>query len=303
MPFVSDPKKAIGNTQSKEQQELAALHEATLTRLESLNESLITETQTFRVKLEEEFQRKSKTLENEYKARETNLEADFESKSKSLEQSQNDLKAQRDALDDKSNTHARRQLRKDIIAEIKNRQTEFKLTEGTNKLRHPIAIAMVFLMIFFASFAAYSSYEFYNALNLTDAKILWIAAAKQVIYSFGLIATVLFYIRWRNSWFEQHSQAEFQLKKLELDMERASWVVETSLEWKDEKGTSMPEELLLSLSRNLFSDSDKSPEPLEHPSDQLASALLGSASLVKMKAGGAEIELDPKKLKKSKADN
>ena len=42
------------------------------------------------------------------------------------------------------------------------------------------------------------------------------------------------------SGFEQHAQTEFQLKQFELDMERASWIVETSLEWKDAKGTSIP---------------------------------------------------------------
>ncbi len=70
--------------------------------------------------------------------------------------------------------------------------------------------------------------------------------------------------------------------------------------WKDAKGTSIPSELLNSLSRNLFSEAKDKSDPLVHPSDQLASALLGSASMIKLKAGDAEIQVDPKKLRKSK---
>ncbi len=70
--------------------------------------------------------------------------------------------------------------------------------------------------------------------------------------------------------------------------------------WKDAKGTSIPSELLNSLSRNLFSEAKDKSDPLVHPSDQLASALLGSASMIKLKAGGAEIQVDPQKLRKSK---
>ncbi len=70
--------------------------------------------------------------------------------------------------------------------------------------------------------------------------------------------------------------------------------------WKDAKGTSIPSELLNSLSRNLFSEAKDKSDPLVHPSDQLASAPLGSASMIKLKAGGAEIQVDPQKLRKSK---
>ena len=48
---------------------------------------------------------------------------------------------------------------------------------------------------------------------------------------------------------------------------------------------------------------EKNQKPLEHPADQLASALFGSASSVKLKAGDSSMEIDPKKLKKTKIDD
>ena len=297
---VLNPKRAISGKRSKEQVELSAIHEATLTRLETLNEDLIKETQNYRLQLDQEFSSKSNELELKLEREKESLQHEFQSKFNSLENEKNALNELRESIDDKSNTHARRQLRKDIITELKERQTNFTLTERTNKLRRPTSIAMMFLIMVFLSFAIYSFYEFSNSLTSMDEKNFWVGIFRQALYTFGLVGALLVYIRWANKWSELHSQAEFELKKLELDMERASWIVETSLEWKGEKGTEMPEGLMQSLSNNLFMDTDSKKEDLEHPSDQLASALLGASSLVKMKAGGAEIELDPKKLKKKK---
>ena len=173
------------------------------------------------------------------------------------------------------------------------------MTDGTNRLRKPIGIAMVGLITFFVVIATSSIKEFYDALQGDNLNIIIITGVKQIIYSAGAVAAVVFNIRWMNRWFELHSQSEFSLKQFELDMERASWLVETSLEWRDAKGTVIPPELLDSLSNNLFSDSGEKIDQLQHPADQLASALLGSASTIKLKAGDSEVEIDPKKLAKS----
>jgi hypothetical protein len=163
-------------------------------------------------------------------------------------------------------------------------------------------MAMVLLILFFSSFAIVAGFEFYSALKSGDFNKILIAGIKQTIYSIGTIGSLIFMIRWMNRWFELHSQAEFSLKNFELDMERASWLVETSLEWKDAKGTAIPTELLKSLSANLFENSTKI-EQVQHPADQLASALLGSSSSIKLKAGDSTLEIDPKKLAKHNTSN
>lgn len=121
---------------------------------------------------------------------------------------------------------------------------------------------------------------------------------KQILLIFGLATSIVFYIRWMNKWFEEHSQAEFQLQQFQLDIERASWLVEMSLEWKEERQTQIPDKLIESISRNLFDSKKGKSKNLEHPADQLASALLGTASKIQLKAGDSSIEIDPKKLLK-----
>ena len=56
--------------------------------------------------------------------------------------------------------------------------------------------------------------------------------------------------------------------------------------------------LLNSITRNLFANGADDLDKVIHPSDELASALLGSASKLKMKIGDNELEFDkPGKIK------
>ena len=82
----------------------------------------------------------------------------------------------------------------------------------------------------------------------------------------AFVGTMIFYIRWCDNWFRQHADEEFLLKRLLLDIDRASWIVEMSLEWAEEKGTEIPEELIDRLSNNLFSGKNDISQPT-HPSE------------------------------------
>jgi len=286
---------------SEEQAQFDAIHYSNIERLESLNEELVKSTHEYRLQLDKEYGEKLRTLEEELINKRAALDTEFTYKEAEVSAQVEEFDKKRKELDDSSNTHARREIRRDILKEIKSRQAKFSLTEGTNSLRKPIAIAMIGLITIFVVLAGVSIKEFYDVLQGSDINKIIIAGIKQTIYSAGAIGSVIFLIRWMNRWFELHSQSEFALKHFELDMERASWLVETSLEWKDAKGTAIPPELLESLSNNLFSSEKEKIDPLQHPADQLASALLGSASTIKLKSGDSALEIDPKKLAKSKA--
>ncbi len=285
----------IGKT--KEQSELEAIHTATLERLEALNEELVNTTHDYRKSLDLEYNEKKSNLDNEINEKRIELGEEYKTKKDNLDEEKELLEVRRKEVDDKDNTHARREIRRDILKEIKSRQDKFSLTQGTVKLRKPIGYAMVVLITVFLLGAITAGIEVYKLIGSDISTALILASIKQGLYSLGLFGSVLFFIRWLNRWFEQHSQTEFALKQFELDMERASWLVETSLEWSDAKGDSIPPELLSSLTSNLF-QADKEVESLVHPSDQLASALLGSASAIKLKSGDTAIEIDPKKLAK-----
>lgn len=295
-----DPKRSsTGSTD--EQAQFDAIHISNIERLESLNENLVKNTHDYRIQLDSEFGVKVDKLEETAEENKKKLEAEYVAKVELLKVEIEELDNKRKELDDSSNTHARREIRRDILKEIKSRQSKFSLTEGTNNLRKPIAILMLGLVAIFVALSAISIKEFYDVLQGDDLNKILIAGIKQAIYSAGAIGSFIYMIRWMNRWFELHSQSEFELKHFELDMERASWIVETSLEWQDAKGTAIPPELLDRLSNNLFTREKENIDPLQHPADQLASALMGSASAVKLKAGDSSIEIDPRKLANAKS--
>jgi hypothetical protein len=299
-----DPNRVIVSGVLPEQAHLEAMHTSTLERLEHLNESLIQKSDQFRQRLEEEHHKKVKDLEEETRQKQTKLEEQFSKKEEKISELKNELEKKLKEIDDRDNRHARRSLRKALQAEIANRQTKFSLTPSTIKLRLPIHALCCALITIFSYGSFYYTQQYYvvtlqKELSVYQSSLILLKPFGLTIAAVGM---AIFYLRWMNHWFEQHSQAEFHLKQFQLDVDRASWVVETALEWKSSLGSVIPTILLESISKNLFRPETKSPETPLHPGDQLASALLGSASKVRMQAGNAELEFTGKSLKKEMQD-
>lgn len=61
-----------------------------------------------------------------------------------------------------------------------------------------------------------------------------------------------------------HADEEFRLKRLELDIDRASWLVEMLLEWSEEKDGAVRREIVEALARGLF-QVQGSVRPTLHP--------------------------------------
>ena len=83
-----------------------------------------------------------------------------------------------------------------------------------------------------------------------------------------LTVMVVFYIKWIDRWAQIHANEEFRLKRLDLDIDRSSWIVEVALEWQEEKGGAIPQELLDKLTHNLFAYSQNE-ETIRHPYEDI----------------------------------
>ena len=294
-----EPGRGIQGILSDEQSELLALHNATLERLETTNAELIEGSERFRRNVETDFRERSDKLEADFRSRLETLESDFENRRDDVRAEEKRLTEKLQEIDDRQNTHVRRELRKEILEEIRQRTRDFKLTDRTNSLRRPVHVVSWLLMLALGAAAVYYAKELFSLISNNGSSLaIGIVTGKQLLLSAAFGATAIFYLRWLNAWFSEHSDTEFRVRQFQLDIERASWVIESALEWKDEKGGTIPTELLAPITRNLFEpDSDRG-EAL-NPSDELASALLGSASKVRLGVGDSEIELDGKKLSKA----
>jgi len=293
-----NPGRSIESGVSKEQNDLWSIHESTLSRLEKLNEDLIRQSSDFRASIEVKFDNKSAELEEGIKAKELKLEEENAKRIEEFRFKEKVLKEKIEAIDDRDNTHARREIRNKMLSDVKNRIEKFGVSDATEDKRKPVFIGIVIMIAAISLMLGYTIFEIYmlNFSSATGENVvsqnqywLWV---KVSLLSFGLLATILFYIKWQNQWAEQHANSEFQLQQFYLDVNRANWVIESCLEWRKETDSAIPTVLLESVTRNLFHSGSDESENLLHPSDELASALLGSASNLKLKVGENELEFD-----------
>jgi len=118
----------------------------------------------------------------------------------------------------------------------------------------------------------------------------------------SLFGVLTFYIRWSDDWSKRHAEEEFKLKRLELDFDRASWVVEMALEWSDEKDGAIPPELVDALTQNLFAlESERG--RARHPAEDVFATLLGaSTELTVPFPGGAQLKYNGKGIKRAQSE-
>ena len=193
--------------------------------------------------------------------------------------------------------HVRREIRQDLKKALGERSQYFSLTKGTQRKRLPIH-ALFGLLIVIAAIFLVQSVTTLGSLGESGPEF-WYQVLRLTLSAAGVAAAIIFYIRWTDNWFRQHADEEFRLKRLELDIDRASWVVEMALEWQLEKGAAIPKELIDRLTENLFStESQGTPT---HPSEDLASALLEASSGLTVRVPGlGQVTFDRKGIRRFK---
>lgn len=270
--------------------------DATVRNLEKAIADLVKQGVDFRRELDERASEERARLHAEVAAERERLQAYIDQQSEDIQGREAKLAERQKDLDDRSNTHVRREILRGLKATFAKRAESFGLTKETEAKRKTTHAGLRGLILFAGAVAVVSTIEtvvaFWNAPQPTAAH--WVLIARSMVTAIAFAAALVYYIRWSDSWSERHAAEEFKLKRLEIDMDRAAWVVEMALEWKDEKGSQIPPELVLQLTRNLFAD-DAAGGRVQHPAEDLAAAIFGSASSLKLALpGGAEAAYDRK---------
>lgn len=325
-----------GTTQSASDA-LTAVHHSTLDRLELLNTELIQTTTELQSKLLDDARRKAEQNDAILLEKIEQNTTAFREKEQLLENEKDALRTREAELDNRGNTHARRELRSNMLEEVKARVAAFGVSSATVNKRKPVQLGILLLLITLMIFA-----------GLAVSELLSFSSAKEILYRTNINqpqfsdaagytayadnisklasirypeshyytilaritilttligATLLFYIKWLNKWAQHHADQEFQLQRFQLDISRANWFIETCLEWKKETDSDIPTELIDKMTKGLFLPDQDNSGAVLHPADELASALFGSASKIKMKIGENEIEINPKKIPKQVPSN
>ena len=241
--------------------------------------------------LREQHRSEIETLRSELVAERTVLESEMVAK-------QAELNAAKKELDDRSNTHARRAIRSELKDAVSTSLERSSFAEKADAKRNMIRVAYVLPIVAMAGFAVYSSYTLNLAIASQSTAGIWLTGIKTSVSSISTFALILLYLRWEVQWINQQAQFEQTLASTMVDIDRASWVAESLLEWnKESPEKEMPPELLESFTRRLF-DWEAKVEDHQSAQDSLASALLGSASKLRIGPDGADVEYDRRGVKR-----
>jgi len=293
------PIKSISAFMGEDVERHYAARDAYLTKQEEMLSKFFGQMEKYSTDWTARVERKQAELEEQYGKRRAALEEDFKAREQKLQEKEAALVKLRSEIDDRDSRHVRRKIQEDLKAELQKRGTKFELTEGTRKLRIPVFWFTILLLILFGGAATALLCRDLISSSGTDPWLI----GRQLAFTAAFGITAVFFIRWFYKWFQQHATEEFKLKRLDLDIARASWLVEMVMEWKDEKNTEFPIELLNKLTRNLFSE-ERPREDNLHPAEMLASTIFGAASGVKLKLpNGVELSLDRKGIRRLEKAN
>lgn len=243
--------------------------------------------------------------------RKAEVEAQLEDQRKEVELENEKRKV---ALDERENNlenararDARRKLRNNITADVKeklNGKLGDKETSQLNKLVIALAVIVTILCLGLAwhSFNQFSSIE-----RTTDGLIIerdyWYNIAILIRGTLSFITGIAFsywLLNHLRSRAEQTLARRNKLERFSLDIDRASWIIETVMEFKeDEEGvTNVPKSWLDGATSGLFSESNLINETSETDALSSLSDLLASGASLSLGNGGAQLKLDPKAAKK-----
>jgi len=241
------------------------------------------------------------------------IREDYKAKEKRL--------ADREAeLDDRANTHVRREFAKQMANLSDTRLSSNLLDKSQRSFWIPLAICL-FPVLFIAYLVSQElGYIERFSANISDIARDEVLSAEQksiligninyqVLYaqirialqSLGIAALVWFALRMASSRYSLVSGWERDLHRFRLDTERAGFLVEGDLEARKVNQEGLPDVLLESFSRNLFSSSDSAHGPTS--SEGLGgalNALLGQAAKVRLGPDGVNVEVEGRGIRRAR---
>lgn len=281
-------------------------HSDVLESMESVAANLITETDRHRRDLDIQYLNREQSRQKHFddlitgeraglsqeRSRQEEL---FTKRSDALDKKTEELELLQQQLDDRNNTHVRREIRSSLLKLAKDRLENFSVSGATKRQYLTVNVASI------AGFAILAVGSIYFGSQVTvdpETKAYPAEALALIVKSTSLAVTAIalgsWYLGWLNRWLQRIADAEFKLQQFSLDIERASWLAETVLEWKSNSQEPFPELLASRLSSGLFQSSGTEADGPRTPAAHLAEALLGSASSAKLKFGDNELNLDRK---------
>jgi len=264
--------------------------EEALCRLEGANQELFENLAKQKAQANEAIAKERLSLQESWEQKQQKLEEEHQNRLDALEEKQAQLDQREAEINDNNSKYERRSLRDQLKKSIQSRNEKFTVTKDTIRTRLPIHIMYIFLIL--SSFVFLVLFSLHLSMDPTD----YILLIKTVSSSAVMLTTALLYIRWNDAWSQRYANEEFNQKRLELDIDRASWVVEMLLEWDEAKDKAIPPELIERLTNSLFDRVEEEPSGNHHA--DFLSTLLGGTSAIDLNVPGGSMHMKRSGVKK-----
>lgn len=279
---VFDTDAAIETALGKERSDLLKIQYEISNGLQRATQASIEQNDKLRQKLERDAEVKKEKLEREFADKFLRKKEELDAQVQAARARQIEYEAKAAELNDRDARHERRKIREDLKEAFGDLSQRFSLTQDTQAKRKPIHAIFIALISFLA-------FKVIGVVDLVSRQLADVSTATPAdattqiairgVAAVGLVAATIYYLRWNDAWFRQHAQEEFRLKRMALDVDRASWVVEMAMEWaKERSDEGLPEQLLDRLTAELFHDSS-SDHYAKHPAESILDVLAASAEV------------------------
>lgn len=228
---------------------------------------------TFHRKMLEDADRQRQKLESDYNDKHLRLQEQTAADRKKVEEFASaekekiallseELETAQKELDDRDHMHVRRELRAKISEDIENRVSEALLPKSA-RITNVIIILFTVGCAIVSAFFAYQSYEEFAALltyEITEntpaiENIGWLIVAMAVRGSLASIVSIGFLIyalSWMRRNYLENIQTSNDLQRYALDINRASWTIETIMEIKAKDEVDLPNKWIEGVCYGLF---------------------------------------------------
>lgn len=304
--------KALNNSDDGKAGSAVNVLQAELADLSSLHTKMIEQASAERAAFAEERQRISQEAIEEFQTKREENKTYLEGEEARLKAIEDKIKEREKELDDRDHMHVRRQLRESITNEIRDRVAGALLPKGTSRLNIAIC-AGSFLIACVAGYFAISSFTSFDGLIAATAEQTaenansnfqtWLIAEflRGSLSSFACIGFLVYTVSWLRRTYLANVKVAQDLQKYSLDINRASWTIETIMEMTTKEGRVLPDRWIDGVCHGLFQTSEQ--DHAEITPMEAWTALLSGAAKVQHGPDGTTLELsgkDASKMAKSK---
>lgn len=301
LPNANDARALAENTIGIIDRETAALA--------GLHQRMLDDAQELRASFEQaDLERKHRFDEFQAKAEEDIRNKEHASTA-AIKAQEAELSAKIAEFDLSDHMRARRKQRQDITDQIQG--VLIGPQSGRSSLPKILTISALCLGAFaFAGFFAYESFEsFLSRATSTTATapqsvqvdyLMWLLAARGVVLSgvaFGFLVYLLTFVRKSH---DEDVRYHRDLQRYSMDVNRASWVIETAMEMTTKENATLPEKWIEGATANLFQTSNS--KSSEVNSLSALGAVLGLGPEIETGPEGTKVRLNGKATKAASKD-